>query len=101
MSSSPPAAPAPSPAVAYPIWRARVEAELGGEAQRLLSRTTLDGLDVEPLYAADHPDADPDAVVPLPRLPSRSGAWRIWQELPVSAGAAGRTALARERERGL
>ncbi|HEV8240207.1 MAG TPA: methylmalonyl-CoA mutase family protein [Thermoanaerobaculia bacterium] len=39
--------------------------------------------------------------MPLPRLAPASGAWRTWQELPISAGAAGRAALARERGRGL
>lgn len=83
--------------VTYEAWRSRVEAELGDEAERLLRRTTIDGLELEPLYAGDHLDA----AVPLPRLAPASGGWRTWQELPVSAGAAGRAALARESNREL
>lgn len=97
MSSSDPAASQGFAPVAYATWRSRVEAELGGEAERLLRRTTLEGIELEPLYAADRVGA----AVPLPRLAPASGGWRTWQELPVSAGAAGRVALARETDREL
>jgi len=97
MNDSEPGASSLFAPVAYAAWRSRVEAELGGEAERLLLRTTLQGIELEPLYAADHVGA----AVPLQRLTPASGGWRTWQELPVSAGAAGRVALARESEREL
>jgi methylmalonyl-CoA mutase len=95
MSDSPAAS--AFPPVSYEIWRSRVAAELGADAEARLRSETVEGLVVEPLHSADHVDGD----VPLPRLAPPSGAWRIWQELPASAGVAGRAALARERDRGL
>jgi len=84
------------PPVPYATWRARVEAELGEEAERRLRRETLDELVVEPLYAPDHLPAS----VPLPRV-AAGATWRQWQEVRASAGARGRGALAREVERDL
>jgi len=95
MSDSPAAS--AFPPVSYETWRARVATELGAEADARLRRGTLEGLVVEPLHAPDHVDPD----VPLPRVGPPSGGWRIWQELPVSGGAAGGVALVRERDRDL
>src|SRR6185503_16966471 len=97
MGTSDPATSPDFEPVAYAAWRSSVEAALGGEAERLLRRTTLEGMELEPLYAADHVGA----AGSLPRLAPASGGWRTWQELPVSAGAAGRVALAREGDREL
>ncbi|HEV8631603.1 MAG TPA: methylmalonyl-CoA mutase family protein, partial [Thermoanaerobaculia bacterium] len=85
------------PPVSYADWRARVESELGDDAPRRLRRESLEGLVVEPLYSSDHLPAG----VPLPRFARVPGPWRIWQELPIGAGAAGQAALARERSRDL
>lgn len=82
--------------VSYETWRARVGAELRGEAESQRGAAAVEQLAVEPLYAADHLAADS----PLPRLAS-SGSWHTWQEVPLSAGLAAGIALAREGKREL
>jgi methylmalonyl-CoA mutase len=84
------------PLLSYETWRARVAGELSDAGGRA-AMAALEGLPVEPLYAADHL-AD---GAPLPALPPAPAAWRSWREVPASAGALGRAALRRERGRDL
>ena len=83
--------------VSYETWRARVGAELRSEAEPQRGAAAVEELAVEPLYAAHHLAAE----TLLPRPLTSGGSWRIWQELPLSAGVTGGVALARETEREL
>jgi hypothetical protein len=85
--TSPPESPAFAP-VGYETWRARVLRELGADGESRLEHIALEGISVEALYSRDHLAAG----APLPRLAPPAGAWRIWQEVPATAGAAARTA---------
>jgi methylmalonyl-CoA mutase len=82
------------PPVSLVDWRARVARELGADWEQRLDAATLEGIPVAPLYSAE------TAVEPLPRL-VRPGAWRIWQEVPASAGESGAAALRHEVDRDL
>jgi methylmalonyl-CoA mutase len=93
-----PSDPLPSsfPSVSYETWRSRVEAELGADSGPRLRRETLEGIEVEALYSADHLAE----ALPARFAPSGTG-WRTWHEVPVSGGAAARAALGREADREL
>jgi hypothetical protein len=76
MSDSPAASAFPS--VSYETWRSRVAAELAGDAEARLRREALEGLTVEPLYAADRADDG----VSVPCVAPLAGDGRIRQLLP-------------------
>jgi methylmalonyl-CoA mutase len=72
----------PFPVVSHDQWRARVEAELGGEDfDRALVTHTLEGLAIQPLYSGEAPASPRTELADgwFRALPRAERSWRICQ----------------------
>lgn len=86
------------PEVSYEDWRRRVLSEIEGETLEAIGSTTVDGIEIAPLYAAEAPRGQ-ETPSPASLLPS--GGWRIWQGHREPGGERLAGALVKELDRGL
>ncbi len=88
------------PSVDYATWRRRVEEELDDAPFESLTNRGPEGLEIEPLYTAEHLPRGFDGA-PADLLPPRQGrGWRIAEEIASPSIAAAEEAIGAGRQPG-